>query len=171
MAWEFEWLDALQEIHNPILNAIMSFLSLLGDNGILWISLSVLLIIIARTRKCGIQMAVAMIITFIIGNLILKNLVARARPCWIRPEIVLLVKRPWDYSFPSGHSMNGFSAAVTILFYNKSWGVAAVVLAGLIAFSRLYNYVHFPTDVFTGILLGTFAACVTNWFFHRKADM
>ena len=112
-------------------------------------------------------MVVAMLLTFIIGNLILKNAISRDRPCWIEPTVTLLVKSPTDFSFPSGHSMNGFTAAVTILFYDKRWGIAAVVLAALIAFSRLYNFVHFPTDVFAGIVIGTVIACVTNALFVR----
>lgn len=167
MSWEFDWLYALQQIHNPILDKIMVFLSLIGEAGIVWIALAIVLLIRKKTRRCGAQMAVAMLVTFVIGNLILKNAIGRDRPCWIDPAVTLLVKNPTDFSFPSGHSMNGFTAAVTILFYNRRWGIAAVVLAALIAFSRLYNFVHFPTDVFAGILIGTIVACVTNVLFMR----
>ena len=174
MSWEFDWLYALQQIHNPILDKIMVVLSMIGNAGILWIVLAVLLLIMKKTRCCGAQMAVGMLLTFIIGNLILKNAIGRNRPCWIDPTVALLVKNPSDFSFPSGHSMNGFTAAVTILFYDKRWGIAAVVLAALIAFSRLYNFVHFPTDVFAGIVIGIVVACVTNalfvWIKRRKLN-
>lgn len=167
MSWEFDWLYALQQIHNPVLDKIMVFLSRVGEAGIVWIALAIVFLIMKKTRRCGAQMAAAMLFTFIIGNLILKNAIGRDRPCWIDPTVVLIVKNPTDFSFPSGHSMNGFTAAVTILFYNRSWGIAAVVLAALIAFSRLYNFVHFPTDVFAGIVIGTLVACVTNALFVR----
>ncbi len=167
MSWEFDWLYALQRIHNPVLDKIMVFLSLVGEAGIVWIALAIVFLIMKKTRRCGAQMAAAMLFTFIIGNLILKNAIGRDRPCWIDPTVVLIVKNPTDFSFPSGHSMNGFTAAVTILFYNRRWGIAAVVLAALIAFSRLYNFVHFPTDVFAGIVIGMLVACVTNALFVR----
>lgn len=171
MSWEFDWLYALQQIHNPVLDKIMVFLSLIGEAGIVWIALAIVFLIMKKTRRCGAQMAVAMLLTFIIGNLILKNAIGRDRPCWIDPTVALLVKNPTDFSFPSGHSMNGFTAAVTILFYNRRCGIAAVVLAALIAFSRLYNFVHFPTDVFAGIVIGTVIAYVTNvLFMHLKKE-
>ena len=174
MGWEFDWLYALQPILHPMLDKSMVFLSTIGNAGIMWIVLAIICLIMKKTRRCGAQMAVAMLVTFVIGNLILKNAIGRDRPCWIDPTVVLLVRNPTDFSFPSGHSMNGFTAAVTILFYNRRWGIAAVVLAALIAFSRLYHFVHFPTDVFAGIVIGTMVACVTNvlfvWINKRKLN-
>ena len=165
MNWEFDWLYALQQIHNPVLDKIMVALSTIGNAGILWIVLAVILLIMKKTRRCGTQMALAMLLTFIIGNLVLKNMISRDRPCWIDPTVALLVKNP------TGHSMNGFTAAVTILFYNKRWGIAAIILASLIAFSRLYNFVHFPTDVFAGIVIGTVVACLVNLLFMRMRSV
>lgn len=171
MNWEFDWLYALQQIHNPVLDKIMVALSTIGNAGILWIVLAVILLIMKKTRRCGAQMALAMLLTFIIGNLVLKNMISRDRPCWIDPTVALLVKNPMDFSFPSGHSMNGFTAAVTILFYDKRWGIAAIILASLIAFSRLYNFVHFPTDVFAGVVIGTVVACLVNLLFMRMRSV
>jgi undecaprenyl-diphosphatase len=162
MEWEFTWLYALQEIHNPILDPIMAFVSNLGNAGIFWIAVALLLCIPKKYRRCGVQMLVAMAVTFIIGNLILKNLVCRQRPCWMDPSVSLLVPAPSDYSFPSGHSMNGFAAAVTLLYHDKRLGVPAILLATIIAFSRLYNFVHFPTDVFAGIAIGTIVAILVH---------
>lgn len=171
MNWEFDWLYALQQIHNPVLDKIMVALSTIGNAGILWIVLAVILLIMKKTRRCGAQMALAMLLTFIIGNLVLKNMISRDRPCWIDPTVGLLVKNPTDFSFPSGHSMNGFTAAVTILFYDKRWGIAAIILASLVAFSRLYNFVHFPTDVFAGVVIGTVVACLVNLLFMRMRSL
>lgn len=168
MEWEFEILHALQNIHNPVLDKIMVAASTLGDSGIFWIAVAVLLLCIKKYRKRGWQITVAMILTFIVGNLILKNLVHRDRPCWIEPDVVLLVKSPSDYSFPSGHSMNSFTAAVSLFLCDKKLGILAIILASIIAFSRLYNFVHFPTDVMAGIVIGILSAMFVNWVFKYK---
>ena len=101
MGWEFDWLYALQQIHHPVLDKIMVFLSTIGNAGIMWIVLAIICLIMKKTRRCGAQMAVAMLVTFVIGNLILKNAIGRDRPCWIDPTVVLLVRNPTDFSFPS----------------------------------------------------------------------
>ena len=166
--WEFSLLYALQEIHNPVLDVIMAFVSNLGNAGACWILLSIIFMIPKKTRKIGLEMLVSIAITFIIGNLILKNLAARMRPCQIDTTIALLVEIPRDYSFPSGHSMNGFTAAVALFCNNRKFGIPAILLAALIAFSRLYNFVHFPTDVLFGILLGTAVALLVDLVFQKK---
>lgn len=171
MSWEFDFLYALQNIHNPVLDKIMIVLSTIGDAGLLWIGVAILLICMKKYRKCGLQVAVAMLLTFIVGNLILKNMIHRDRPCWIDPSITLLVKSPSDYSFPSGHSMNGFTASVSILLCDKKLGIPAVILATAIAFSRLYNFVHFPTDVIAGIVIGIVSALFVNYLFQRKVHV
>ena len=171
MSWEFDFLYALQNIHNPVLDKIMIVLSTIGDAGLFWIGVAILLICMKKYRKCGLQVAVAMLLTFIVGNLILKNMIHRDRPCWIDPSITLLVKLPSDFSFPSGHSMNGFTASVSILLCDKKLGIPAVILAAAIAFSRLYNFVHFPTDVIAGIVIGIVSALFVNYLFQRKVHV
>lgn len=171
MSWEFDFLYALQNIHNPVLDKIMIVLSTIGDAGLFWIGVAILLICRKKYRKCGLQVAVAMLLTFIVGNLILKNMIHRDRPCWIDPSITLLVKSPSDFSFPSGHSMNGFTASVSILLCDKKLGIPAVILAAAIAFSRLYNFVHFPTDVIAGIVIGIVSALFVNYLFQRKVHV
>ena len=168
MSWEFDWLYALQDINNPVLDKVMVFVSALGNAGIFWIAVGLLLLITKRYRRGGAQMLVAMAVTFIIGNLILKNLVARERPCWIDREVQLLMASPSDYSFPSGHSMNGFAGSVSLLCIDKRIGIPAVILAAVIAFSRLYLFMHFPTDVFAGIVIGLVIALITNYVFWKK---
>lgn len=168
MAWEFEWLYALQDIHNPILDKIMVVVSTIGNAGIFWILVGLLLLIPKRYRKGGLQMLMAMALAFIVGNLILKNVIARERPCWIDPSVALLVASPSDYSFPSGHSMNGFAGAVSLLCIDRRLGIPAVVLAAVIAFSRLYLFVHFPTDVLVGTAVGIGAALLVNFICWKK---
>lgn len=141
------------------LNPIMLFITSLGDAGIFWIALSVLLLLIPKTRKLGIVMALALILEALVCNLMLKPLVARVRPYDLNPAVQLLLKAPADYSFPSGHTGASFAAA-TALFCQKSrlW-IPAAILSVLIAFSRMYLYVHYPTDVLAGAALGI----ITGW--------
>lgn len=151
---EFEILYAINNIHNPILDKIMVAITTLGNAGILWIGIAVFLLFIKKTRKCGILMLVSMALGLILGNGILKNVIARERPCWIDTSIPLLIPNPHDFSFPSGHTLASFEAAVMIFLHNKKWGAISFILAILIAFSRMYLFVHFPTDIICGAALG-----------------
>ena len=167
MAWEFSILYALQELHNPVLDAIMVFITKLGDDGILWISIGVLCLFFKKHRKMGVQVLLSMLLATIIGNLILKNIFARPRPCDIDAAVALLVSRPHGHSFPSGHSINGMVAAMSLFLNNKKIGIPALVLAGLIGFSRLYLFVHFPTDVLGGFALAILIAIALDQILHK----
>ena len=152
---EFEILYAINNLHNPVLDKIMIGITSLGNAGIFWIAVAIFLICIKKTRKCGILMLISMAFGLILGNGVLKNLVTRERPCWIDENIPLLIPNPHDYSFPSGHTLASFEAAVMIFLHNKKWGIISLVVAILIAFSRMYLFVHFPTDILGGAALGT----------------
>lgn len=135
------------------------FITSLGNSGWFWIALSLLLVIPQRTRKAGIAAVLAMAIGALITNVTLKNLVARTRPYEVIEGLRLLIEKPHDYSFPSGHTSASFAAAM--VYYRmgpRKWGIPAVILASLIAFSRLYVGVHYPSDVLGGLLIGVFAA-------------
>lgn len=160
---EFDILYALQEIHNPILDAIMVFVSTITNHGELWIAMGLLLLCIKQTRKTGFVVITALLLMLITNNLILKNLIMRDRPCWIDPTVELLVKCPDSYSFPSGHTASSFAAAVSILLYHKKGGILAVLFAAVIAFSRMYLFVHFPTDILGGIMIGSMIAIAARW--------
>lgn len=118
----------------------------------------------------GIAVLVSLILGLIIGNLGIKNLVRRARPSWIDPGVALLIPNPADYSFMSGHTLASFESAVSIFLYDKRWGILALCLAFLIAFSRLYHFVHFPTDVLAGAILGTVIALAVDQLLTRYYD-
>lgn len=158
---ELRFLDFLQTIHTPLLDKILAFITSLGNAGIIWIVLAVVLLILPKTRKTGIIVAAALLMDLILCNLILKNLVARVRPYDVNTAIAILIKKPLDFSFPSGHTAASF-AAMTALFLakmKKAW-IAALVLAVLIAFSRLYFYVHYPTDVLGGAVVGILSGII-----------
>ena len=161
-------LDFIQE-HTKcdFLDNILPPITHLGDAGIFWILVAIMLVFFVKTRKMGFQMLAAMALGYLLGNLILKNVIARERPYTINTNIVLLIKEQLDYSFPSGHTLASFNAAITIFFYHKKWGIAALVLASVIAFSRMYLYVHFPTDILGGILLALFVTFVIKGIFDQ----
>lgn len=168
MGWEFSVLDAIQTIHTPVLDSFFRAITALGDHGLFFIVLALLLCCFKKTRTCGICMLAGMAVGALIANVTLKPLVARARPCWINDTVRLLVENPGDYSFPSGHSQVSFVSATVIYNHNKKWGIAAYVLAILIAFSRLYLYVHFPTDVLAGALIGIAAGAAVSRIIKEK---
>lgn len=167
MNWEFSILYALQEIHNPILDKIMLFITTLGDDGLFWIAIGVVCLFMKKNRKMGLQLLISMLCTFIIGNLILKNVFARPRPCDIDATVAMLISRPHGHSFPSGHSINSMVAAVALFLNNKKIGIPAIVLATLIGFSRLYLFVHFPTDVLGGFAIAVLVALAVDWVFKK----
>ena len=148
------------------LTAVMRFITTLGDGGMIWIFLALLFLLRPATRKCGYAMIVALLMSLLVNNLLIKSLVARPRPFLQYSELIPLIAPPGGYSFPSGHSSSSFAAAFSCFMHNKKAGVPLIVLAALIAFSRLYVCVHFPTDVlcgsFLGILLGVFASKAIN---------
>ena len=130
----------------------------LGDGGVFWILLGIILLFSKKTRPAGVAALLALLVGALITNVCLKNFVARIRPYEVVEGLRLMIERQRDYSFPSGHTAASF-ASVTALYLageKKMWKVA-LVLAVLIALSRLYLYVHYPTDVLGGMLLGCLA--------------
>ena len=160
---DFMILDWIQShLTCGLLDRVMPAVSFLGNAGWIWITIAVLLLLWKQHRRCGMKLAVGLIICLVVCNFLLKNGVARPRPCWINQSVELLIKTPKDYSFPSGHTMTGITSAVILMCYNRRFGIPALILACLIAFSRLYLYVHFPTDILGGLLLGILAAFLTE---------
>ena len=156
---ELQILYALQNLHSPILDKLMLFFTTLGNMGWFWILLAFLFILFdKKDRSCGWQMGIALVLSLLISNILLKNIVARDRPCWMDPSVQLLISIPKDYSFPSGHSSASMAAALSLFMHHRRLGIAALILALIIAFSRLYLFVHWPTDVLAGLLIGIFCA-------------
>lgn len=155
MQIEFQILDWIQSIRTPFLDVVMQFFTTLGNAGIIWIVLTAGLLLYPKTRKYGVAVALALCVDALVCNGILKNLFCRIRPCDVRQTVALLISRPHDFSFPSGHTAASF-AVVSALFFegDRKWCKWLLPLAVVIAFSRLYLYVHYPTDVLGGVLVG-----------------
>ena len=166
MSIELNILDWFQTLHTPFLDKLMVFITSLGNAGIIWIVMTIVFLLIPKMRKTGAIMAAALIIDLLLCNVILKNLVARTRPYDVNTGVQLLVSRLHDYSFPSGHTLSSFVAATIIMHSDRRMGIAAYVFASIIAFSRLYLYVHFPTDILAGALLGIIIGLIVCKFFN-----
>ena len=151
--WDLSALDALQRCRTPGLDAFFSTVTHLGDGGIFWICLAVLLLCIPKTRRLGLCVALALVFDGLLCNVLIKPLAARVRPYELR-NVVLLIRQPTDASFPSGHAAAAFAVSTALACKRSRLAIPAAVLAAVIAFSRLYLYVHYPTDVFAGIILG-----------------
>lgn len=172
MTIDWSILNWIQDVFgSTFMDVIMPKITALGNAGIIWIIIGICLLFSKKYRKTGIFVLVGLLVGLIVGNGLVKNLVARQRPCWINPEFPLLIPTPTDYSFPSGHTQASVIAATILTMANKKWGYVVIPLAVLIAFSRLYLYVHFPTDVLggaiMGIIIGSVTVVVGNNIFQR----
>lgn len=154
---EFYLLDQLQQLRTPLLDAAFCLLTQLGDKGLCWILLSCLLLYRRQTRRLGVLLIIALVAQQLCTSLCLKPLVARPRPCDLNSAVQLLIARPQGYSFPSGHAASSFACVSVLYAAGSSWWRPALLLALGISLSRLYLYVHFPTDVLAGALIG---ACI-----------
>lgn len=152
---ELAILNWIQTLRSPAADQVMCLITRLGDAGMIWIALAAVLLLYPKTRKTGAILAIALCMDGLFCNLILKNLFARVRPCDVNEAVVLLIPRPDDFSFPSGHTAASFASVAALYFSGagKLWK-GALILAVLIAVSRLYLYVHYPTDVLGGMAVG-----------------
>ena len=160
---------AIQSARMEWLNPIVSIFTKLGDKGILFIALAVLMLCWRPTRKAGVLAICAMLLGLLCTNVVLKHLFARPRPWLDVPGLVNLVNEPDPNSFPSGHTCCAFAAGmVWVRSLPKKWmAVLAVVLAVCMGLSRLYVGVHYPSDVLVGALVGSFCAWMA-WKLYQK---
>lgn len=149
-------LYAIQGIRTDFLDSLfVVFGNIVGSKGQLWVYLGILLLIIPKTRKCGLCLLCSYLLAYFIPDALLKDLIARPRPCTVDTTVTLLCAKPSSFSCPSVHSCLAFASAVSIFHFYKKTGILAILLAILIAFSRLYFFVHYPTDVLFGAVLGS----------------
>lgn len=139
------------------LSPLMIAFSSLGNFGTVWIAVGLGMLATKRYRRAGLAVLLGLFLSLLIGNGLLKHMVMRTRPCIDFPNVPLLIHVPAvnDYSFPSGHTFSSFAAA-TAMFggLRRRWGIAAFMLASAIGFSRIYLFMHYPTDVAAGAILG-----------------
>jgi undecaprenyl-diphosphatase len=143
---------------HDFLDRIMPFITALGNGGTIWILTALVFVFDEKTRTLGEMIISALILTTILGEGIIKHIIKRARPFMHGIEEKLLIVKPITYSFPSGHTSSSFAAAGILYAMESRLAVLAIILAAIIAFSRVYLNVHYPTDVFMGIILGLFCA-------------
>ena len=167
-----KWFDAT--FHSQTwLNYIMKYLTYLGEFGAGAIICAVVLLIFKKTRWAGVAVAIALLLDVLIVNVILKLSVNRARPWQTYPDLgfqefhnSIGVREPSDSSFPSGHTASLFAAAVALVFYYRVKGLPALAVAFLVALSRIYLCMHYPSDVLGGMLIGS--ACGVAGYFLMK---
>lgn len=169
-----DWIQA--NLQSGLMDTIMPIITLFGDAGIFWMIWATLLLFLPKTRRTGLGMWFAMAMGLVICNMIMKPTIGRMRPYDYQIDILgktwndlllggkLLVETPHDYSFPSGHTIASFEASTVLLLNSKLMGIPAVILAILIAFSRMYLYVHYPTDVIFSLFAGILFGIIGNLF-------
>lgn len=165
---EIAVLDWIQSIRTPIGDMIVPLITRLGDAGKVWILMSVIFLLHPKSRRNGVILAVALCVDLVLCEGILKNVFERTRPFYVNTSVQLLIPRPGGYSFPSGHTAASFTAVAALYFAGERkrlWSV--LVLALLIAFTRLYLYVHYPTDIVGGVIAGIAAGYIGNRLVSR----
>ena len=158
-----------ENLRSAIGDAIMVFITHLGDGGWLWIAIGVLLLLFKKTRLAGFSVLISLAINALFTNVTLKDLIARPRPFHVSDQILPLIPLPNSFSFPSGHTSGSLTAAFALYKTTpKKYGVPAVVLAALIGLSRIYVGVHYPTDVLGGLAVAIVSS-IWGCFFVKYA--
>ncbi len=156
-------------IRNPILDDFFKAITHLGDRGAIWLFLGVLLLFFEKSRRAGLLLLFSLLLSLLLNNMILKHVFSRTRPYEVVEGLIPLIPAPRDFSFPSGHTASSFAAAVSVYrTMPKVFGICALILAGMIALSRLYVGVHYPTDVIGGIMGGMAAAYMASYFLRQR---
>lgn len=152
-----------EHLRCAFLTPVIKFITSLGNAGIVWIVVTIIMMIIPKYRKAGFMSAIALILSLLVINLSIKNWVARVRPYEVVSGLELLIEKQSDWSFPSGHTSTAFASACSILFSgHKKLGIAAILFAFFMGFTRLYVGVHYPSDVLFGALLGLAFAVIAR---------
>lgn len=168
--WILEFIQT--HMHNPFLDRVIPLITKLGNIGFIWITISVIFILSKKYRRVGIFAIYSLLIAAILGEGLIKNIIARPRPFIEILNINLLIQKPTSYSFPSGHTASSFAAVIAYvkMIDNKRIVIPLVLLACLMAFSRLYLIVHYPTDILGGILLGLLSTKLAYVFFIKRRN-
>lgn len=175
---ELEILNRVHEVFHDItwLNYAIKYISMLAAHGEISIACCAILLIFKRTRRCGLAMAVALVVDFVVVNLILKNAVGRERP-WTHEELGWAedfyaqygIELSRDYCFPSGHTAVTFCAVAVLVIFYRAKAIPAVFVALLIGFSRIYLCEHYVSDVAAGIIIGSLCG-VAGYYIYRAVE-
>ena len=161
-------------LNSELFNKIMIFFTILGDNGIIWIAIALILFLKRKYRKIGLFSIISLIICALAVNVILKPLIHRPRPFSELADITLLIKAPKDYSFPSGHTAASFVMVYIFFRHIKKYFIPVLITGILIAFSRMYLTVHFPSDILVGLIIGLLSGYagekIADGFYRKKID-
>ncbi|MBQ8200123.1 MAG: phosphatase PAP2 family protein [Lachnospiraceae bacterium] len=161
-----------ENLRSEFLTPLFRFITTTGNGGLIWIAITCFLLAFKRTRKVGVMCAISLVLSLLFTNVLIKPLVARTRPYELIEGLHILIAKPHDFSFPSGHTTASFAVAWVIFRrLPKKYGIPALVYAFLMAFSRLYLGVHYPTDVLAGILLGILYATAAIWIVEHTISV
>ncbi len=155
-------------LHNPVTDAVFPFVTYIGELGACWIFLGLSLLFIKKYRRAGALILLSLIAATLLGEVLIKNIVCRPRPFqYISSGFPLLIPPPSGYSFPSGHTCASFAAATALFLQHKRQGALCFLLAALIGFSRVFLWVHFPSDVLAGALLGALTGVSVTLLYEK----
>ncbi len=192
----YSFIDSIFNVgENPVADGIWTFITHLGDDGVLWIILGIALLIPKKTRKWGVCLFLGLAVSTLLNNIILKDIIARPRPFWepgtgrmvdgvfqawkgefTWPEgmdyvFPNLIEKSNSWSFPSGHTATSVGAAFAyMLIANKKSGIPVFIVSLLIGISRAYVRIHYPTDVIAGIIVGIISGVIAYVIFKKLIE-
>ena len=155
-----DWIQA--HLRCGFLDAVLPAVSWTCNHGELWIALAAVLLLLKKHRWTGVSLSFALLLDLLCCNMVLKPLVGRLRP-FAGNAVELLIPPPVDASFPSGHTAVCFAAVFALKAAGSPLWKPALAVAVVVAFSRLYLYVHWPTDVLGGIAVGAAVGLAGAW--------
>ena len=138
---------------NKILDFIMFIVSFLGNLGLIWVFIDIYVFFFAKNKPLGIAIFISLIVNAIVVNAVLKPHFSRIRP-YEKLKFDIKIKKPTDYSFPSGHTAASFAVVGSLYVFNSNLFIPSLILSLLMGFSRMYLGVHYFSDVFAGGLIG-----------------
>lgn len=163
-------LNWIQQFSNEFLDKFFVFFTRIGDYGELWILICIIFLLFKRTRKAGILGLLALLIEAILVMFVLKPMFDRPRP-YITYNFPILIPTPSGSSFPSGHTAASFAVAIMLYLKDVPFKRTIMGLAALMSYSRLYLYVHYPSDILGGFVIALVIALLLKHYEKPIIDM